>query len=410
MLAAGVLSAAEAEQQAYYLDLNAHAGAVAVELNGFPLYEALHKDSRASSLFISPYLRNGENVLEVAFDSLAGAEISWLEFEVASADVTEPKRTDENETDILSRRLEPVGQTSIGIISSGDAIALGGSVSPDNQALGFANTAHRRWVWGAKLTEPDNLVRGMPVRVQTKGLNATLAQAEIHFLNSENHRHVTFKGLKLPRGGESVKLDRAHVVKGARWLDEGGFDTVWVFGFAAEGVAEVESAGLTVHWQEPKQRLTERFEIDLPRRWSWQEGAEVSEALKDDDLRAALVEHLRVLHQTLDKRPATEWSPFFERKLLDLAAASGRAPEEMRKGQVEFFESLAATEGWALEPFDEHRLQLVPVNDRVVRVTYVDSEGPLHSVPIKPPGRDQLDRFSIPLYVSLIDDQWTVVR
>ncbi len=400
-----------AEEDAWYLDIQgAHCGAV-VEINGFPLYEAPDQDAIGASLIATPWLRNGKNEISVVMDAREGAEAGWVEIAVATCPIGEKVRSQENETIRFQHRYEPVRSLNLQRLPEGSLEVLAGSAGAGSPPFGFEKKSPRRWAFGASVKDDKGGgLGGKPVRLTYAGLSQTLAMAELHLVRRDRPEHLVFAGLKLAKGDGEIELAPEMIKRGRQWREGADFDSVWLFGFSADGVEEVGAGVLSLGISSGEERFTREIEAEIPHRWSWEDGADVREALKRPEGRDALVARLKELHGIVANSPAESWSPHFEAKLKDMARTFGRDEEEMRKEQIAFFSSLTGIAGWALEPFDEKRLLLVPVNDRVVKAAYVDSPGPIESVPLPQPGSGKLDRFSMPLYVSLIDGIWTVVR
>lgn len=411
---AAVLPAARTSAQvtAHYFDLNSLGTAFHAQVNGFDICRTFSPEGFSHSRFLTPYLVKGRNRVVITSRALtsAGPDEAWIQLEVASAPADMVRTVEEPGVFLLEKRIEPVKPLRFPAFGEADFTALAGETTAKTGPLRFHASGERRWAWGLRLLDPELHVDGRPAKLAYNGLNQTLAMAEVHFIDTATGHRLAFQGLKLGAGGGEVALDDTSLARGLETPEDATFDTVWIFGFAAPGVEEVRLLGFDLIASPGTRRLDEEFEVDLPHAWSWQEGAVVSGIATDAALKADAVAFLRQLHTTVDSRPAAEWVPFFEAKTGDFAKASGTPAEAVGKGQLQFFESLAATEGWKLEPFDPGRLLLVPVNDRVVAVSYVDSDGPIVSVPLKKPGGDQLDRLKIPLFLSKIGGKWNVVR
>lgn len=411
-LAAAELLAAEAP--AHYFDLSTMGTTVHAQVNGFDICENSESGGFSHSKFISPYLVAGKNEIVVTSLVPAGVEpvpnATWLRFGVAAAPTGQLRSAQDPGKQLVSREIEPLEMLRFPAFDKDAATVLDGKMPPNTGPIRFAAKGARRWAWGLKILDQERLISGRPASIQYVGLNQTLALAEVHFIDSKSGSHLALNNLKLPAGGGSVDLAAAPLASGLETPATATFDTIWIFGFSAEGVDEVRMLGFDLVGARTIRRVSETFEVDLPHSWSWQKGAVISEINADAAMQAELTAFLKELHTTIDTRPAVEWPPFFGAKLADLAKATGKSVEDTSKGQMQFFESLAATEGWKLEPFDPVRLLLTPVNDRVVSVSYVDSEGPIFSVPLKKPGGDKLDRFKMPIFVAKIGGKWNIVR
>ena len=403
-----------AQAIAHYFDLSTMGTTIHAQVNGFEICESAETGGFSHSEFITPYLLPGKNEIVVTSLVPDGVEAvpnaTWLKFAMVAAPATQIRSTQESGKSLVSREIEPVSILRFPAFDADAATVIDGKMPPNTGPIRFASKGVRRWAWGLKILDQERLIVGKPASLQYVGLNQTLALAEVHFLDSKTGRHLALKNLKLPAGGGSLDLAAAPLASGLATPADTNFDTIWIFGFSAEGVEEVRMLGFDLVGARTVRRISENFEVDLPHSWSWQKGAVISAINTDAAMQAELTAFLNTLHTAIDTRPAREWPPFFEAKLADLAKATGTSEEATRGGQLKFFESLAATEGWKLEPFDPARLLFVPVNDRIVAVSYVDSDGPILSVPLKKPGGDKLDRFKMPLFVAKSGGKWNVVR
>ncbi len=415
-LLACAAAAARGETLARYLDVNSSGMNVEVRINGFPIYESADWHGGSGSVFLGSVLHKGKN--EIAWTARAGPVVlkegqpGWVEVEVMEAPADTPLRTGENPGKALyAKRVLPLATAELLPGAAEGREILTGSVSEENGAAVFRQIAPRRWAWGMRLTGPDLRIAGRPVTLRHALISDSLVRGEIHFLQSGTDRHVVFTDLRLPRGGGKIEFADEMAARGARFLDGGEFDTVWIFGTAAEGVDQLTLAMLSVDTARRSYEERAEFEVALDHEWAWQQAGEIGDLAGLPEERAALIAHLRRLHEAMNGTEIETWTPFFETKVAELAKATGQDAAALGGQQLEFFRDLAAIEGWRLEPFDEDRLLLQQVNSRVVRVRYVDSDGPILSVPLPKPGEPEtLDRFTIPLYLAKVGGQWTVVK
>ncbi len=403
-----------AQTVAHYFDLSTMGTIVHAQVNGFDLCENSNPGGFSHSEFITPYLVPGKNEIVVTSLVPDGVEAvpnaTWVKFGVVAAPADQLRSPQNPGKPLVSSETEPVNLLRFPAFDAEAATVLDGKMLPNTGPIRFASKGARRWAWGLKILDQERLISGRPASIQYVGLNQTLALAEFHFLDSKSGRHLSLKNLKLPAGGGAVDLAAVPLASGIDTPSDTNFDTIWIFGFSAEGIEEVRMLGFDLVGTRTVRRISEKFEVDLPHAWSWQKAADVSGINANAAMRGELTGFLKELHAAIDTRPAREWPPFFEAKLADLAKATGKSAEATGVEQVKFFESLTATQGWKLEPFDPARLLLAPVNDRVVSVSYVDSAGPILSVPLIKPGSDKPDRFKMPLFVAKIGEKWTVVR
>jgi hypothetical protein len=401
-----------AQATAHYFDVNSLGTAFHARVNGYEICQTLAPEGFSHSRFLTPYLVKGRNRVVITSRALGGAgpDEAWVQLEIASAPADKIRTAEDPGRFLLERRISPAEPLRFPASGEGDFTVLAGETTAGTGPLRFQATGERRWAWGLRIDDRDRRIDGRPSKLVYSGLNQTLAMAEVHFIDSATGNRLAFQGLKLAAGGGEVALDDASLARGLDSPEDATFDTVWIFGFSALGVDEVRLLAFDLVDSPGVRQLSEEFTVELPHVWAWEEGAVLSGIATDAALREEAIAFLERLHSTVDGRPAAEWVPFFEIKTGDFSKASGTPVEKVGEGQLRFFESLAATEGWKLEPFDPSRLLLQPVNDRVLAVSYVDSDGPLLSVPLKKPGGDQLDRLKIPLFISKIGGKWNVVR
>lgn len=413
-LAPGGATLRAVETTAYYADLNTMGTMAEVSVNGTRLFSGMDAGGQTHSQFITPYLVTGKNRVEVTCRLPQGAEAdpngAWVQCDIASAAADKMRTAQEPGAMLVSRRIEPLQRVKLAGLKDGEFEILSGEMVPESGPIRFVAKGERRWAWGIRLLDQEKILRAVPSALAVTGLMQTLALGEVHFIDSASGAHVSFGGLKFPKGGATVPLDPSSLKQGLESLSHGRFDTVWLFGFSAAGVEAVDLYGLDLLGARETITTSDTFELTLPFQWSWEKGADVKKIATDPKLRAELTGFLKQLHATLDTKPADAWAPYFEPKLVDIAKAMGKPEDEMRTGQKAFFQGLAGMEGWKLEPFDEQRLRLVAVNDRLIDVSYVDGPGPIVSVPLKKAGSEKPDRFTMPLSVSKIGGEWKVTR
>lgn len=400
-----------AETTVHYFDLHSLGTAFHARVNGFEIASTDSPGGFSHSRFITPFLVPGKNRLTVSYraDSQAAPDEAWIQIDIAKAPSDVIRTNDSPGEFAVSERIEPVAKYRIPPREGNPITLLSGEMETPESPIRFAGKGERRWACGIRFG-PEGTPAGVPGKIIYTGLSETLALAEVHFLHSKEGHRVVFNGLKLSAGGGEIDFSSLTRAKGLEVPENTAFDTIWLFGFSAAGVEDVSLLALDLLPAPSTREHQKEFDIDLPHKWSWQSGADIAGINDDASVRDELTAYLKRLHAAIDTRPADEWAPFFKAKLDDLAKAMGKPAEEFRTGQLEFFKSLTAIEGWKLEPFDPSRLWFVPVNDRVVSVSYVDSEGPIVSVPLKKPGSQTPDRFTMPIFVSKIDGEWTVVR
>jgi hypothetical protein len=403
------LSGTGAARDVHYLDFHSNGALVSIEVNGFQLFHSKGSGGGSFSIFLDPYLIKGKNV--VTFGGIIPPNESgqptgmWVDCQVAKAPSDAP-RTQSGDEIIFSKRLDPVRSFRLSRQAPESYAVSLGDLNVNNSALTFGPTGERRWGFGVKLVGDDPSLR-LPEKIALPGLSQTLAKAEVHLVGPGTGNHLVFSDLKFSRGGEPVSLDPAKISRGALVADGSKFTSLWIFGFSADGVSEVKALDLELVSTPSPIRERHEFNVDLPNEWSWQDAARLE---NDEGQQVELVTFLKELHRVLDQEEAEKWLPFFEPKTRDFATATGKSLDEVRQSQLSFFQSLTKIEGWGLAPFDDKRLLITPVNEKIVEVAYIDTIGPLISRPVLRPGSDRFDRFKIPLYLSKIDGSWKVVR
>lgn len=406
---------AGADGIARYLDVNSLGMALEVRINGFELHENDGGADGARSLFLGPFLKNGANEISwsarIAPSTMGAGQPAWAELEVMAAPVDATRTAEEPGERLFRRRVMPASSHII-LPSTGEAREiLDGALAEEDGAAVFRQIAPRRWAWGMRLDDPASRFAGRPMLMNFARISESLVLGEVHFLLSGTDRHLVFQDVLLPRGGGEIAFTEEMVARGRRFMDDGEFDTVWIFGSSAEGVESVSLAMLDLDMVQAKFEERTEFQVVGAERWAWERGEEFGNLEEHPETRAEVVEFLRQLHGAMDADPVETWMPFFEIKAADLAKSMGKDVAEVSAQQLAFFRGLAGIEGWGLEPFDGKRLLLQPVNSRVVRARYVDSEGPIQSLPLpKPDEPATLDRFTIPLYLAKVDGKWAVIR
>jgi hypothetical protein len=389
--------------------------AMEVRINGFELHEADGGSNGARSLFLGPFVKNGTNEItwsaRIAPTALATGQPAWAQIEVMAAPVDAVRTPAEPGETLFERRVVPAASYTLLPVSGEGPEILDGEISQDDGAAVFRQIAPRRWAWGMRIIDPTARFSGRPMLMNFARISESLVLGEVHFLLSGTDRHLVFQNVRMPRGGGEIAFTDDMVARGRRFLDEGEFDTIWIFGSSAEGVEAVSLAMLDLNLVQAKFEERTEFEVTTPDRWAWERAEELGPLDQHPEARAEVVDFLRRLHGTMNSEPPASWVPYFETKASDLAKSMGKPATEVSAQQIEFFHGLAGIEGWGLEPFDEKRLLLHPVNSRVLRVRYVDSEGPIQSLPLpKPDDPATLDRFTMPLYLAKVDGKWTVIR
>lgn len=393
----------------YYLDVQFVEGGGEVVVNGFPLFSGGSK-STGFSTWLTPYLTGGENLVELRFRANAESMNPRCEFAVVSHPHDGGPRNEDLQKTLAGGVIEPRGLTWLTDAPEGRFEVLAGELDAEN-GLVFSESPDGLLEFGVRILDENALVSGRPLGVDYTALSHPLRDVAIHFTRHDQRGRLVFDGLSWPRGIREAALDPRDLREGIAWLDDAVFDTIWIRGraVAREEGETVRILSCKIHSLLQSRRIKRTFTLPGETSWAWQRGADVTAALADADSRAALVAHLAEVHRTIHADPPDRWQPFFKEKTRTYAAAMHQDLDAMRKSQLQFFEGLANTEGWGLLPFREGHLQLIPVNDRVVRAAYPDGEGPIVSLPLARPNTNTPDRFTIPLYLALIDGAWRIV-
>jgi len=395
---------------AHYLDLHAEGGQAVATVNGFPVFHGGDGGSTTYSGFITIYLRNGKNQVHASLTGDAGAHENSLGLGVVAAPVSKIRSADNPDTVLAQADVTGVSRLRFVDLEPDQYEILKGEVTPKSGPLALAGISNRRWAWGCRMTGPDGLPHGRLYKLSYNGLDGTLVHAEVHLLRSGTNQHLAFGSLTLPKGDGEILVSQAAIIRGSEWLEADGFDEIWMFGTGAAGLEKMHLSSLNAEFRQSRISIKEEPVAELANKWAWLGGENVKQALAVENTRRDVVEYLKTLHTTVSTKPAEDWQPFFEIKRREMATAAGKSDDQSREEELAFFKSLTEIKGWKLEPFDPARLLLTPINDQVVLASYVETDGPLQSVPIIQPGTDKLDRFAIPLYLSLIQGKWTLVR
>lgn len=395
----------------YYLDVHSQGVIAAVTLNGYPLWEVANTEGQAFSSFVSPNLHSGKNELKVEFqipeDDSRKLVNPWLDCQIVKAPADHLRTADAPGEVVLKKRYEPEELRKLSSSGAEEIKILSGSTPDGGGLFYFDSVGERRWSFGVQLTDKAKSLFQRPRAIEISGITDSLVFGEVHLRNSRNGDHLAYHKLKFLRGGEQVLLPSNHLSKGVSVLEGGEFDTLWVFGMAAEGVTDLRSLDVKLFQIPQPVSETIEFEVKLNEKWQCDQAMEIEDLSAEVD---SLIEFLASLHRTINQEPVDQWLPFFEVKLQDLSMAMGQPKAQLAASQKSYFEDLKAIKSWALEPFDAERLIFNVVNTRVVAASYIDSEGPIISVPLIRPGQNQPDRFKIPLYLAKLNGAWTIVR
>lgn len=399
---------------AHWLDARFEGTGGHISVNGFPLFETPSPESGFISELVTGILVDGENTISweattppstIEQDLPASATIGLF-----AAPAESPRPHNDPGRPLFQETFEP--RRKIDLFPAAEAFLetpTGTLATPEGPAK-FEKISERRFALGLAIGDPGRHIASHPKLLRYARLSETLVLGEVHLIDSIGQRQVVFPDLKFTPGGGSIPLAKENAGRGRHHLGSGTFDQIWWFGSAAEGVEEVELGLLTIESFATATSGEQSFALEIPHHWAWQDGEELGDFPPDDPRRESLLSFLESLHQTVTKPDPEAWLPFLEIKIRDQALAMSQEPEAMAENYLKFFSQLTSLDEWALEPFAPARLFFDVLDPRVLRVRYIDSEGPLISVPLPKPGEPIRDRFSIPLYLSLIDGKWTIVR
>lgn len=391
----------------YYLDMMALGGAVEVSLNGFPVAGS-PGPQLGYSRWITPILVDGDNRLEVFFIP----DPETLEQELTLSVVKhphdgKPRQLDSGEK-IFHEFVQAEREFWLTELPPGELRLIKGSRDAESGRLAFEAGEEDMWSLHMQLEEP---VTGSPNLLDYIGLSAPLEDAELILIGQSHRAAMRWDKLKLKEGMQTLDLPQSNLASGHRWLvDPGGaFNTVILRGRNADA-DQVEMISLKLISRREAVVLDEVIEVDLPHKWSWEEGENVREALADPEKHRQLVDFLKELHTVINTRRPEEWGAWFEIKTREFAAGMFMPVEEMEANQQAFFANLAGIPGWSLQPFDASALRVYPLNSKVVEVTYMSGQGPIISERIAKPGSSMKDTFSIPLQLARIGGEWVIIR
>jgi len=400
--------------ETHWLDARFEGTGGRLELNGFPVFESPSPESGVTSQLVTGLLVDGENSLrwwsETPASTMEGDLPAATTIGLFAAPSTSARTGKDPGRALFQTTLEVRDKTDFFPAKEEFLKPLTGVLDTPEGPARFTKIAERRFALGLSIKDPAHHISAHPTTLRYARLSQTLVVAELHLVDSAGHRQVVFSDLKLMPGGGAIPLGPQHAARGRHHLGNGTFDQVWIFGSAAEGVETVDLGLLSLESFAGSTAGEKKITVKMPHRWAWQDGEDLGDFPPDDPRRESLIEFLKSLHEIVSKPDPAAWRPFFETRIRDQARAMGQEQEAMSESYFKFFSRLTAQEEWNLEPFAPSRLFTEVCGPRVIRVRYLDSEGPLISVPLPKPGESIRDRFSIPLYLSRIDGKWTIVR
>ena len=283
-------------KEAYYLDVHSQGAVASVTLNGYQLWEVVNPEGQAFSSFVSPYLRSGKNELKIDFripdDEERELINPWVDCQIIKAP-TEHKRTPEAPgVTVVKKRYDPEERRKLSGLAPDEYTILSGSTPKGGGLYYFQNQSERRWSFGIQLTENAKSLFQAPRSIELAGITDSLVFAEFHLRNSKSGAHVAYHKLKFLRGGEQVAVSPEHLAKGVGVADGDGFDTLWIFGLAAEGVTQLRALDLKLFQTPQPVSETVHFEVDLEGGWASDQAEEIADLTTEQ---ASLVAFLKSL-------------------------------------------------------------------------------------------------------------------
>lgn len=126
----------------------------------------------------------------------------------------------------------------------------------------------------------------------------------------------------------------------------------------------------------------------------------------DTAARKKIIQLVKDYHAAFVRKDATALSSFLLFASTDMARIRHRPEEEIKSKLKETLTEMLAEKGFAMEPLNEGALLLKPVvDDRIICVCDRNGENPVRTKKAPDGGV-----MSFPVYVSLIDGKWIIVR
>lgn len=136
--------------------------------------------------------------------------------------------------------------------------------------------------------------------------------------------------------------------------------------------------------------------------WAWQRSDEIE---LNKEISAAAATHLRRLCEACEAKDVERTVKMFEVKIRERAAAFYRNEEECFQQERDFFNERLNNPVWELEAIDDEKIRYeLCGNRRMIAVKFLNGANVLKWIDYKGMNTD------IPLYFSMRDGQWNIVR
>lgn len=380
----------------YYLDISQFDGQGVVTLNGFDIFK--HKGSKMVSTVVSQYLKSEDNRINYSFIPVDGRQIhSKIALKLVRVLKNEPLSS-KNGTVILSEEMSNVWLRFSEINKLDSFEQKLGSISKDSSEIIFKKINHVNY-WMCRL--PGEARKRLPTLLKYNGIDGYMNNVEIHFFNSVTNKRVSFTGIKFDSFSKKLELNDDHLKSGSRFVGDFFYDSFMILGHS-KSQKRVNIKQLKLGFLDGYLAGSRSFDAKSSIAYPWTDG--VSTELLSDADKEQIENAVMKNHGAFSKKDLDLVKQLSTMIIKSSALMKGQEIDKVAAEQKAFYQKIFSTEGLVLQPIFPELLRFVALNDKVVRVEYVD-------------GRDVLlfkkdnsgKSFIVPLRLSKIDNNWQLV-
>jgi len=401
----------------YYLEVLGYNAGTEVTVNGFSVFKAdpnTTSGSRSTTRWLTPNMVIGDNVIEVSYLTREDADAdSGVELKISSCVHGSARSTG---TVLLDER---IGSESLSIetLDPNSLTLLNGSISEDGHLVfEDSDVSGIDYVWRVRLD--SDVIKLKPTGLVYINLSEKLKNGRVRFEKGQTYplggptaaNYIEFNFSELQSGLGNFEFDEPNSSSG----DASNFNTFTIYG-EVDGDYDPNDPVTCANFQinqvlledvEKTQTLT-LTSGSVPT-WSWQSGADISSITQsqEDDLWDTIVSIRSIMDNATDPN---DLLPVFEKKTLDYSKALYKSNAEVESGQLSFFEVLLADSNWGMKTISRNNFKYYNINDKIIKVEKLDgselletnilNSGPANNRPLK-----------IPLYFSLISNEWEIIK